>query len=525
MSNLALASGVLDRLAASGVREIVLCGGSRNAPLVIAAVGREELAIHSFFEERSAAFFALGRARASGNPVAVITTSGTAVAELLPAAIEAHYSGVPLIFVTADRPARHRGTGSPQAIEQRGIFGVYAEGMADLEPGRAIDLPSWSYASPLHINTAFDEPLLEGELGARGNEAIPRNPSVMAAPDNAAARIREFLASSERPLLILGELATGDRSAVRDFALRLDAIVYAEPLSGLREETALGALLLRSGERIIEQHLPDAVLRIGGVPALRFWRDLDERHSAIPVLSISRLPFSGLARGEHLRCDPSDTLKRVAPQVRSSPGLPAIDRARSAVLDSLLDTHSSSEPSLIRAISRQIPSGSLLYLGNSLPIREWDLAAARDDRGLRIAANRGANGIDGQLSTFLGLAYGESEAWAIVGDLTALYDLSAPWALRNLPPGRIRIVVVNNGGGRIFARVPSLRAMEPARREVLFENAHELDFRGWAAMWDLEWHVWEGSPPAADRAIIELRPDSQQTARFWTELEATPEEG
>src|SRR6185436_3564388 len=127
-----------------GVRDFCVCGGSRNAPL-LAVVG----AAYSFVDERSAAFFALGRAKLTGRPAAVITTSGTAAAELLPAAVEAHYSGVPLILITADRPARYRGTGAPQAIEQEGLFGVYA----------ARDAASWSRLGALHINVEFDEPL------------------------------------------------------------------------------------------------------------------------------------------------------------------------------------------------------------------------------------------------------------------------------------------------------------------------------------------------------------------------------
>ena len=146
MSNMAEARRVIALARELGVEDYCVCGGSRNAPL-IAMVG----AAYTFVDERSASFFALGRAKLTGRPVAVITTSGTAVAEMLPAAIEAHYSGVPLILITADRPARYRGTGAPQAIEQEGLFGVYA----------SRDAASWSRVGPLHINVEFDEPLID----------------------------------------------------------------------------------------------------------------------------------------------------------------------------------------------------------------------------------------------------------------------------------------------------------------------------------------------------------------------------
>jgi len=145
MSNVDVARQLLDQVRSLGVEDFCVCSGSRNAPL-IAAVDRA----YSFVDERSAGFFAVGRAKRDEKPVAVITTSGTAVAELLPAAVEAYYSGVPLVLITADRPARYRGTGAPQAIEQESIFGVYAE--------RSIE--KWNRRMPLHINIEFDEPLL-----------------------------------------------------------------------------------------------------------------------------------------------------------------------------------------------------------------------------------------------------------------------------------------------------------------------------------------------------------------------------
>ena len=146
MSNVAAARAIIERVRGLGVVDFCICGGSRNAPL-IAALGSG----YTFVDERSAAFFALGGAKRDGKPVAVITTSGTAAAELLPAAIEAFYSGVPLILITADRPARFRGTAAPQSIEQVGLFGVYA----------TTDIDHWNRRAPLHINVEFDEPLID----------------------------------------------------------------------------------------------------------------------------------------------------------------------------------------------------------------------------------------------------------------------------------------------------------------------------------------------------------------------------
>lgn len=145
MSNTSVARDIIGRVRKAGVTEFCVCGGSRNAPLL--AVLGDAPNVFTFVDERSAAFFALGRAKRDGNPVAVITTSGTAAAELLPATIEAYYSGAPLVLITADRPARFRGTGAPQAIEQLGLFGTYAETV----------LEKWSRRAPLHINVEFEE--------------------------------------------------------------------------------------------------------------------------------------------------------------------------------------------------------------------------------------------------------------------------------------------------------------------------------------------------------------------------------
>jgi 2-succinyl-5-enolpyruvyl-6-hydroxy-3-cyclohexene-1-carboxylate synthase len=159
MTNLEVAGGVLDLLKDFGVKEVILCAGARNAPFVHLLSENSDFTVYSFFEERSASFFALGRMQSEGHPVAVVTTSGTAAAELLPAAIEADYQRLPLVMITADRPRRYRGTGAPQTIVQTGIYSSYVEWSCDLEGA----LPEGfrpSGVRPVHFNVCFDEPLL-----------------------------------------------------------------------------------------------------------------------------------------------------------------------------------------------------------------------------------------------------------------------------------------------------------------------------------------------------------------------------
>lgn len=523
--NLQASRSIIASVFDAGARDFCLCAGSRNSPLIAVASAATGLSTLSFPDERSAAFFALGRAKATGRPAVVVTTSGTAVAELLPAVIEAWYTAAPLILITADRPRRFRGTGAPQAIEQKGIFGPYCELALDLEAGENFDLDGWSGRFPLHINIGFDEPLLAGEI-PRVAFAPPQHPREArrdAADPAALRRLDAFLQRSRHPLVLLGALPPEDRPAVTEFLTGLGAPVFAEALSGLRTSEALAGISIVSSERILHRSGFDAVLRIGGVPTLRFWRDLEAAHAALPVLSISALPFSGLSRGEMIVSPPRDVLSALEPPRRPLEGFRERDRRMRESIDLLFREEPSAELSMIHQLSRLPAPGASVFLGNSLPIREWDLAAVREPRDIIFRANRGANGIDGAISTFLGAAH-EIENWAVVGDLTALYDLSAPWIIPQLDSGlALRLVIINNGGGRIFGRVGALEAVGDLERERFFENVHDLSFEDWARMWKLEYERWVEIPvegPAPRRCVIEVRPDAAASRRLWERFDS-----
>ncbi len=525
--NIDLALRTAQELVAHGVREICLCAGARNSPLITVLGALSEaghLRAYHYFEERSAAFFALGRAKAEGRPVAVITTSGTAVAELLPAVIEAHYTGTPLVMVTADRPRKYRGTGAPQAIEQKGIFGSYVAAESDIEAGEPFpfgfsEVLARARQGVAHINLCFEEPLLERKFSPDEWETSkkPRIPTPVSMAASARARIGEFLSALKCPLVIVGGIESSSaREAVATFLRRLGAPVYLEGVSGLRERPELQALALGSSDRILGTPMAsgiDGVLRIGGVPTLRFWRDLDGKRADLPLLSVSDLPFAGTARGVHIEAplaEVFDGWSEVAPVATAAALLEQDRRMESQILE-LLREEGASEPGMILAWSERLPVRSRVYLGNSLPIREWDLAATRADRGFVMGANRGANGIDGQTSTFFGFCRAGQPNWALLGDLTAMYDLPAPWVLPQLDAGvKAQLVVMNNGGGRIFSRIFG---------NPLFENQHGVGFEDWARMWAMQYERWERIPESlpefAGHAVIELKPDAVATARFW----------
>jgi 2-succinyl-5-enolpyruvyl-6-hydroxy-3-cyclohexene-1-carboxylate synthase len=476
MGNVHRASRLIEEIRAAGVTDVCVCAGSRNSPLLVVLGAHHDLRLFSFVDERSAAFFAIGRAKALDAPVAVVTTSGTAVAELLPATIEAYYSGIPLILITADRPVRFRGTGAPQSIEQEGIFGVYAE----------TSLETWTRARPLHLNIEFDEPLID--LGVLQPQL---QPLYATEPRTNIQRLQLRLQHS-KTIVVIGGLARKHRQRVAEFVRELNAPTYAEPLSGLREDPSLP--LITAGERMIAHATFDSVIRIGNVPTLRFWRDLET--SDTPVVHFSDLPFTGVTRGE---IHPIEALPSMTGTCDEA--FFARDREYAERFARIVDDEPRSELAMIRTLSRELAPNTRVYLGNSLPIREWDLAATREPRGFEYEANRGANGIDGQVSTFLGWCEPAHDNICVVGDLTAIYDLNAPWVVPQLGDVRFRIVVVNNGGGRIFSRVASLRAVDPALRGRIIENVHDVRFEHWAAMWNID--------------VTELRPDEAASQRVW----------
>ncbi len=534
-SNLCLQ--VLDQLKTWGVQVVCVCPGSRNAPLLVCLLEKvKDFQVFYFYEERSAAFFALGKIRNLRQPVAVMTTSGTAAGELLPATMEAYYSGAPLILVTADRPRAYRGSGAPQAAEQVGLFGSYVSCCIDLEGEEQSLFEGFSHTQPYHINVCFEEPLLDLEPLCFERPCLARvNQDLRSDDGEASQRMRKFLNSVKRPFILVGLLQPQERSSVKQLLMKWRVPVYLESLSGLRECEELQSFRVSFPDRLIQRAqdegcLMDGVIRIGGVPTLRFWRDLESKYTQLAVLSVTRLPFSGLAResvlvvGEisHLMNSLGQCLNFQGEEIQADlQFLFKADHLEKKHLFELLDSEPFSEPALISALSRQIPRGSKIYLGNSLPIREWDLAATSVDRNFDVWASRGLNGIDGQVSTFLGFAESESQNWLILGDLTALYDLPGPWILSQLLKTSVHLVVVNNGGGKIFSRMYSQKE---------FQNRHQLRFQGWADLWGLSYEQWHqvpqtlqsdfDDPTVVVHRLIELLPDEEATDRFWKKFQA-----
>ncbi len=497
----------------AGVGEFVVCAGARNAAL-LDVLARAEAAglvkVWQHFEERSAGFFALGRTMETAHPCAVVTTSGTAVAELLPAVIEAFYQARPLVAITADRPAEFRGSGAPQTVHQPGIFGNHAwqDGFAE-----------WNGKQPIHLNVELDE-MFEPSDEDFSCEVLGEFQSAKDRLD-VAALARWLREDHYKGVVVLvGGLEPDEREDVFHFCNDLAAPLVAEAASGLRE--ALEGLAIHDADRVLKSRPPGKILRLGDAPSGRFWRDL-ENLPDVSVWSVCRNGLPGLARDSNVL---RGRLERVVP------ALGIIDRAEDALdylpgassrathIDELLETFPDSEPALVRALSHYASIGGGVFLGNSMPIREWNLFAQWTRPVPSVRANRGVNGIDGQISTWLGWSADVSDTWAVVGDLTVLYDLAAPFVLNQINcQGRV-LAVINNGGGKIFERLPHLKAMSP-RAAGWMTNSQTADLAGLATLWGMnhlrvrtvdDFDLVETGPRTL---LLEILPDAAQTLAFW----------
>lgn len=522
--NILLATRVLKACQELGVSEYCVCAGARNSPLVFLLAKSSGVKLHHFFEERSASFFALGRIKALGTPVAVVTTSGTAVAELLPAAVEGTYAGLPLLLITADRPRVYRGSGAPQAIEQMGIFSHYVQTTWDVESvEEQLPLESWGQKQPLQINVCFDEPLIDAEISS-----LDLTPSISAevATTLGLGLVPSQVRKVQKPFVIVGALRKSDREGVIQFLQKLDVPIYAEAISGLRGDPRLKNRLIANVDALIahffENKICETVLRIGSVPTLRFWRDLEAKFLGLTVYSISSEEWTGLSRRVH------HTVGLQHLHLFQVMALGSDDYARMKELDTQAEVQKSqlikelahSEAALLNTLSQKL-AGRSIYLGNSLPIREWDLVAQVETQFQDLEANRGANGIDGQISTFLGWAEGPRpqggtapESWAIIGDLTAMYDLASLWITKSLSETVLRrIVIVNNQGGQIFKNIFQNEA---------FINSHQISFDHWAKMWGWDYQQWTEIPEnlsnLGKNVVIELKPSATESDQFWRRL-------
>jgi 2-succinyl-5-enolpyruvyl-6-hydroxy-3-cyclohexene-1-carboxylate synthase len=465
----ALATVLVDELVRGGVREAVLCPGSRNAPLSFALHDADRdgrLRLHVRIDERTAGFLAVGLAKASGQPVPVVTTSGTAAVNLHPAVVEADYARVRLVVLTADRPVEMRGTGANQTIDQVNLYGSSVRWFHELSADVGTSVAGWrgavdralaeGHTGPVHLNVALREPLVpDGDL----SWPEPMDAEIDRV-ENGGHRDSGYsdLVAGGRTVVVAGDQALAD---ARQLAEAGGWPLLAEPSSGHRAgPNALAAYRLLLG------HLGDGVQRV--VVAGR------------PTLSrpVTRL----LARTdlEVLRLrDDSRT-----PDVIGTPDLEWLrswqdaDRAARSAVDRVLAAEPLSGLSVARLLAASVPPDGLLVAGSSSSIRDLDLAEPWAEPPL-VLANRGASGIDGTVSTAVGaaLAHGAGPAYALMGDLTFLHDSTGLVIGPGEPRPDLTIVVVNDDGGGMFTLLEQGAPEHAPVFERVFGTPHGADLR------------------------------------------------
>jgi 2-succinyl-5-enolpyruvyl-6-hydroxy-3-cyclohexene-1-carboxylate synthase len=527
--NTALASALVEELGRCGVRHAVLSPGSRSTPLAVALHREPSIELSVIVDERSAAFFALGAALATGVPVAMLCTSGTAAANFHPAICEADESAVPLIALTADRPPELRGIGAGQTIDQLKLYGDSVRWFCEVGTHEADDAGLLHYRSvacrafaaargdprpgPVHLNLAWREPLapleepgaviatdplaLEGR-GGRPHTALASPP---ASPDRfVVEELARHVGAAARGLIVAGrQTDPALREPLAALAAAAGQPILAEPTSQLRCGPHDRSRVVSAYDSILRAEAapdaPDLVLRFGEMPTskpLRQWLAA----SGADELVID--PAGGWNEPSNraaamVRADPAALASGIAERLGSAgeggwvdSWLEADAGARAAIDAALAETGESSEPGLAAALGASHSDGDLVYTASSMPIRDQEAFLPSSDADVLFLANRGANGIDGLVSSGIGAARASGRPTVIVtGDLGLLHDLGGLAALRDVETA-VRIVVVNNDGGGIFGFLPQAEAMKEAEFEALLGTPRAVDVAGAASLFGLD---------------------------------------
>jgi len=564
--NTALASAFAEELARCGLRHAVLSPGSRSTPLELALWRQPEVETTVIVDERSAAFFALGAAQASGAPVAILCTSGTAAANFHPAICEADHAAVPLLALTADRPPELRGIGAGQAIDQLKLYGASVRWFCEVGTHAADDEGLLHYRAtacrafaaargeqrpgPVHLNFAFREPLAplpeDGAVSAndplalegRGERPLTAVTPIDMEPsqfllDEVAAHIAE----AQIGVIVAGrQLDSELREPLADLARVAGYPILAEPTSQLRcgphdrsHVVTTYDLLLRD-ERFRETASPDLVLRFGEMPTskpLRSWL-AESGADQIVVDPLDDWNEPTRRAAALLRADPTELAAGWAARLgEQRPGpamwLKAEQAAREAIEAELSGSDVPSEPGLQLALGAAYGDGELVYTASSMPIRDQEAFLPAGETDTTFLCNRGANGIDGLISSGIGAAHATGKPTTIVtGDLGLLHDIGGLAALRDVSTP-VRIVVIDNDGGGIFHFLPQQEALDGKEFEALLGTPRGVDVARAAALFDLPHHKLNSLDELTDAlsagtGLIEVKTDRRVNADLHLHL-------
>lgn len=495
----------LTQLRSLGVERVFVAPGSRSTVLALQAYNLFQENLITHFDERGLGFLALGAAKASRKPACVITTSGTAVANLLPSVIEARYSHIPLIVLSADRPPEMQERGCNQTIDQRHLFGSHAiayheilppDDSISLDEAQRYAIAAWQDATrngdegAVQVNWMFREPFFENESAEATIPLDTPAPITTSSSTNLASvdlrALETLITKTSRGVCIVGALESPeDAAAALSFVKKLGWITFADSLSQLRQESDFECLMTYGDLSLLtsltEDLQPDTILHIGG-------RLVSKRISALLAPSQHATIVSVGPSKDHFDPNYGMQTRYVAPlHALAAIGVSGTQDASfqqswfarnatvAAGIANILDCDEGelTEPVILRALSRHTPSAHTLMVGNSMPIRDFEMFAATRPDAPRIIANRGASGIDGILATACGAAIGEDKPLTLViGDLSTLHDLNSLALARHVRTP-LPIVIINNDGGGIFSLLPVSRT---EHFEPLFGTPHGLRF-------------------------------------------------
>jgi 2-succinyl-5-enolpyruvyl-6-hydroxy-3-cyclohexene-1-carboxylate synthase len=565
-ANTALASAFADELARCGLRHAVLSPGSRSTPLALALWRQEEIETTVIVDERSAAFFAVGAAQASGAPVAILCTSGTAAANFHPAVCEADHSAVPLLVLTADRPPELRGIGAGQAIDQLKLYGSSVRWFCEVGTHEADDDGLLHFRStacrafavargeprpgPVQLNFPFREPLApladDGAVTAsdplalegRGERPLTAVTPIDMEPSNfLLGEVAGHIAEAPVGAIVAGrQLDPELREPLAHLAGAAGCPMLAEPTSQLRcgphdrSHVVTAYDLLLRDERFRSDASPELVLRFGEMPTskpLRTWLADSEADQIVvdPACGWNEPTRRAAAL---LRADPTELAAGWAARLGEERPAPAMwleaeRAARDAIEAELSDLDAPTEPGLHLALAAAHGDGDLVYTASSMPIRDQETFLPSIATDAIFLCNRGTNGIDGLISSGIGAAHASGRPTTIVtGDLGLLHDIGGLAVLRDVSTP-VRIIVVNNNGGGIFHFLPQEDALPGAEFEALLGTPRGVDVAKAGALFDLPHRRLDtlGQLPdalAAGTGLIEIEVDRQANLELHRRL-------
>jgi 2-succinyl-5-enolpyruvyl-6-hydroxy-3-cyclohexene-1-carboxylate synthase len=566
-ANTALASAFTEELARGGVRQAVISPGSRSTPLAVALWRQPEIEVNVIVDERSAAFFALGAAQATGAPVAVLCTSGTAAANYHPAICEADESALPLIALTADRPPELRGIGAGQTIDQLKLYGSSVRWFCEVGTHEAGDEGLLHYRSvacralaaargeprpgPVHLNLPWREPLapvpVEGTVSAtdplalEGRDVRPLTAVTAIDMEPSAFLLDEVashIAEANNGVIVAGRQTDPElREPLAHLARVAGMPILAEPTSQLRcgphdrshIVTAYDHLL--RDEAFRESVRPQLALRFGEMPTSKPLRSWLAESGADQIVVDPRCGWNEPTRraAALLRADPTELAAgwaaRLGEEEPQAPErwLEAERAARAALAAELEGMDELSEPALHLALGRTHRDGDLIYTASSMPIRDQEAFLLSTKADALFLCNRGANGIDGLISSGIGAAHASGRPTTIVsGDLGLLHDIGGLAALRDVSTP-VRIVVIDNDGGGIFGFLPQQETLSSDEFEALLGTPRGVSVEKVAGLFDLPHYRLESlddlsAALAAGTGLIEVKADRQANLELHRRL-------